>query len=368
VIDPVELTQKLTRLDTRNPPGNETACAELLAALLGAEGFAVEVHSFGENRVNLIATLGQAEAGIAFTGHLDVVPLGTTEWSVDPFGGDIVDGRIYGRGTTDMKGGVAAMIAACCAERETIGRGRAVSLILSGGEETGSDGARALADAGLLPSARLLVVGEPTGNRFLAGHRGALWLRACTHGTTAHGSTPHLGENAIYKAARAAVALHSFEFNVAAHPVMGRPTLNLGTISGGQNINSVPDRAEFTLDIRTVPGQRHERVADEIGFAAGEDVEFTTLLDLPPVWSDPGGPVLHRAGVLYEQATGRAPEAESATYFTDAGVLTPAMRDVATIICGPGDPELAHTTDESCSIDRIREAQRVYQVLVAEFA
>lgn len=357
-IDAVALTQQLVRFDTRNPPGDEQACAEFLANLLRGNGFTVELHAFGEQRANVIARRGD-EPRKALTGHIDVVPLGTAAWTHDPFGAEIVDGKLYGRGACDMKAGVAAMIAAAVAEPDS-----AVSLYLTGGEETGSHGARALADAGLLDEAELLVVGEPTANQFLAGHKGALWLHACCHGVTAHGSTPHLGDNAIYKAARGISALKQFGFNVPPHAVMGSPTLNIGTMQAGQNVNSVPDRAEFTVDIRTVPGMSHDRLHDELGFTLGADADLGTLVDLPPVWSDPASATMRRMADAYASALGRSVAPASANYFTDASVLTPAMGNLPTIILGPGDPAMAHKTDEYCEVAAITDAVAIYRAII----
>lgn len=359
-IDAVALTADLVRFDTRNPPGDEAACAAFLAELLHGHGFAVELQSFGERRTNVVARRGKGPFR-ALTGHIDVVPLGTAPWTHDPFGAEIVDGKLYGRGACDMKAGVAAMIAASVAEPDA-----PVALYLTGGEETGSHGARALAEAGLLDAAELLVVGEPTANRFLAGHKGALWLRACCHGVTAHGSTPHLGDNAIYKAARGIAALERFGFNVPPHPVMGSPTLNVGTMQAGQNVNSVPDRAEFTVDIRTVPGMSHNRLRDELGFTLGGETELDALVDLPPVWSDPAGVAMQRMAAAYGRALGRPVAAASANYFTDASVLTPAMGGVPTLICGPGDPAMAHKTDEYCEVAAIHDAVAIYRAIISD--
>src|SRR6266498_2846770 len=132
------------------------------------------------------------------------------------------------------------------------------------GEETGSEGAFALARRGMRGQAGALVVAEPTTNRPLCGHKGALWLKATTRGVTAHGSMPEKGVNAIYAAARAVGRLEAFDFNVARHPVMGAPTLNVGTLHGGLNLNSVPDRAEIGIDIRTIPGMLHGLLRDQI--------------------------------------------------------------------------------------------------------
>lgn len=362
--DAVALTQRLVQFDTRNPPGGEAACAEFLAALLRDAGFRVELHGFGPGRVSVVARSGGDGPAAVFTGHLDTVPLGRAAWRFDPFGGEIRDGRLYGRGSTDMKAGVAAMIVAAAAAMAERPDEPPVTLVFTGGEETGSDGARALVEAGRLGEARTLVVGEPTGNRFLAGHKGALWLRACTHGTAAHGSTPHLGDNALYKGARAALQLEQFEFNTARHPVMGAPTLNVGTMAAGENINSVPDRAELTIDIRTIPGMQHAAVTDQIGFTLGTETELDVLVDLPPVWSDPDLADMRRLATAYRSASSREPEAASASYFTDASLLTPAFGNVPTVICGPGDPAMAHKTDEYCEIAEITAAVGIYRKMM----
>src|SRR5690606_40530332 len=134
-------------------------------------GFVVKRHNSAHYRCNLAAhRVGPGPAAV-FTGRFDTVPLGATAWSREPFGGEIVDGRLYGRGAADMKAGVAAMIAAAVAEASEIGE-RGITLVLTGGEETGSEGARAVAATGRLPEAAFPVVAEPTANTFLLGHKG----------------------------------------------------------------------------------------------------------------------------------------------------------------------------------------------------
>src|SRR6185437_16938244 len=117
-----------------------------------------------------------------------------------PFGGEIVDGRLYGRGASDMKSGVAAFVAAAIAEAGRLADGSGVKLVVTAGEETGCEGAASLAASGRLGAAGALVVGEPTANQLFVGHKGALWLKAATAGATAHGSMPEQGDNAVYKA------------------------------------------------------------------------------------------------------------------------------------------------------------------------
>ena len=157
----VALTQDLVRFRTINPPGDERACAEQLAALLERAGFAVEVMPFGEGRAQLVARIGGTtdKLPLGFTGHLDTVPLGAQPWSVDPLAADIIDGKLYGRGSSDMKSGVAAFVTACVALADRLAGTAGVVLLITAGEETGCTGAAALARATTaLPQVGALVV------------------------------------------------------------------------------------------------------------------------------------------------------------------------------------------------------------------
>src|SRR5581483_6014731 len=336
----VELTRDLVRFNTINPPGAERACAEALAGPLENAGFAVDTIPFGEGRAQLVARIGGSpeRPPIAFTGHLDTVPLGAQPWSVDPHAAEIADGRLYGRGSSDMKSGVAAFVTVCLELAGKLAGTPGVVLIITAGEETGCTGAAALAGGAKgLPQAGALVVAEPTGNRPLAGHKGALWLDAVTRGVTAHGSMPDKGINAVYKAARAVTALQDFDFNVARHDVLGAPTLNVGTIAGGLNINSVPDRAAIGIDIRTIPGQNHAGIRDQLASYLGADVELGTRLDAQSVWTSPDDAWIGTVVRIAREIAGVGGEVGAAPYFTDASILTPAMGGPPTAIIGPGE-------------------------------
>ena len=367
-LDPVQLTQDLVRFDTINPPGRELACIEMLASLLSEAGLQIKIHEFGEKRANLIATLDAEKAGpaLCFTGHVDTVPLGGALWQRDPFGGEIIDGRVYGRGSTDMKSGVAAFVAATCAaargERKV---GGGVTLIITAGEETGCDGATELVKAGILKRGGALVVAEPTSNVAMVGHKGALWLRAVMTGVTAHGSMPHLGVNAAYKAARAVGKLEIFDFNEAPHPHLGKPTLNVGAMRAGINVNSVPDRAEIDIDIRTIPSLPHARVKEHLAAELGDDISMSALVDVPAVWTEPKNAWLADVFAAVHAVTGKEPlPIATVPYFTDASVLKPALGDPPTVVLGPGEPGMAHQTDEYCFVGHIRDAAEIYARLI----
>ena len=256
----LDLTRKLIAFNTINPPGNEFDCATFLADILERAGFEIKLHDWQSQRPNLIATLPATESpardAIVYSGHLDTVPLGQARWTVDPFAGEVKNGRLYGRGTSDMKSGVAACVMAGLAlAREPVRRAE-VRLILSAGEETGCEGVLALAERpDILGTCEALIVAEPTDNRPFVGHKGALWLQLVHRGVTAHGSMPDKGVNAIFAACKSVEALRGFDFGVTPHPVMGGPSLNIGNMMAGMNINSVPDLALVGVDIRSTVGQ-----------------------------------------------------------------------------------------------------------------
>ncbi|MGI4855599.1 MAG: M20 family metallopeptidase [Janthinobacterium lividum] len=373
LLDPVALTQSLVRFDSVNPPGDEEACARFLMTVLDELGFRTVLHRFGERRFNLVATLagrnGDASTShpLGFTGHLDTVPLGNARWTQDPHGGQIVDGRVYGRGTSDMKGGIASFIAACSTMIDALRDSDGLQLILTGGEETGCDGAKALLaeQPALLTQLGALIVGEPTENRVVIGHKGALWLKAVARGVTAHGAMPQEGVNAIYRAARAITDIQTFDVG-AAHPRMGAPTLNVGTIAGGLNTNSVPDHAEFSIDMRTVPGLDHACLTARLHRHLG-DVDLSPIIDLPSVYSDPEQSWVARMTALSADLVGPSGTARTVQYFTDAAVLQPACGYPPTIILGPGESLMAHKTDEYCRVDRLHQAVSLYRAILDDW-
>ena len=366
--DVVELTRALVSMNTINPPGNEHQCCSFLAGLFDDAGFDVVVSEFEDGRSNLIARIGhgdQSSLPICFTGHVDTVPLGIEPWSVDPFAGIVEDGKLFGRGSTDMKAGVAAMSVAALSKVSLLENTPGVILIFTGGEETGCDGAKALCEhPELLGNAGALVVGEPTSNRPLIGHKGALWFHAISRGITAHGSTPELGVNAVYAACRAVGKIEDFGFNVTPHAILGSPSINVGRMQGGINVNSVPDHAEFDIDIRTIPSQDHREIQAHMESYLEGDIELQTTVDVEGVLSDFANPWIQN---VYDDITpilGAKPGIETAKYFTDASVLTPAFGNPPTLVLGPGDAAMAHKTDEYCEVDKIRQAVELYETLI----
>jgi succinyl-diaminopimelate desuccinylase len=368
-MDPVQLAARLIRFDTCNPPGRATWGEEEvllhLAGLLAPAGFSVALDRFGPGRASLVARLnpGRPEPALCLAGHIDTVPLGEAPWSVPPLAGEVRHGRLHGRGASDMKSGIAAL---CCAALELAAAGvtREIALYVFGGEESGCAGSFSVAgQPELLGRPGAVVVAEPTRNRPLLGHKGALWLAGECAGRTAHGSMPELGDNALYKAVDAVQRLRSLDLGAAPHPHLGAPTLSINTLHAGQNPNSVPDLARFTLDLRTVPAQDHAALAARAAATAGPDAAIATMLDIPAVWTEPDDPWARRAFGVLDPLLDRPAGIETVQFFTDAAAFRRALPRVPILILGPGDPALAHRTDEFCEVDQIRAAAAMYLAL-----
>ena len=373
-LNPVELTQELIRFNTINPPGNEDQICEYLQGILEANGYECRKVEFAPRRTSLVAKIGSCSASkpsICFTGHVDVVPLGARPWKFEPFAGVIEDGKLYGRGSSDMKSGVAAFVVAAIQMANEAKQGAGVSMIITAGEETGCEGAFHVAASqeilDFLGPAGCFVVAEPTANEPLLGHKGAYWLKAKTEGITAHGSMPERGENAFYKLAKAAITLEQFTFDTPPHALMGQGTLNVGTAKAGLNINSVPDAAEMTLDIRTVAGQSHSHIYGCLCKALGPTVQLDTIIDIEGVYTPSNDPWMAKVFDHCEKLNGVRPVEKTVSYFTDASALKSAIGNPPTVILGPGQPEMAHQTDEFCYVDKIEDATQLFANLISDW-
>lgn len=361
------LTQKLISFNTVNPEGNEKDIAIFVGNILSSNGFAIDYHKLDNNRLTLIAEKGLSniKPPIVLTGHFDTVPPGEKQWNEDPFSGKIKEGKIYGRGSSDMKGGLAAMIVASIEAFNDSALQGGVRLIFTAGEEPGCHGAKHLADTGYnLGQASAIIVGEPTANIPAIGHKGALYLKVSALGKTAHSSMPDLGVNAIYKVARAISQIENFKFNVERDELHGFPSVNVGLVKGGKNLNSVPDHAEFTIDIRSTDKVKHSEILKKLSHVLGKEVIIEVLVDLPPVSSFEFSPFIQ----LVYDVCGINPKKDdlrkSLPYMTDGAVLQQLYNGVPTIILGPGQPEMAHQTDEFCHTTKIEEAVSIYKNII----
>jgi succinyl-diaminopimelate desuccinylase len=343
-VDVVDLTRRLVRIPSVSGSSGEAAALELLVERFDDARYRVRTLAGPDGSLRAVAVVPAIDTGplVVLTGHVDVVPTGDEAlWAHPPFSGDLVDGRVWGRGTTDMKGGVAAIVAAL----DAAAPGSAVAALFTVEEETGSRGAAEAATLLDGLEVGLLVVAEPTDGRVVRGHRGVTWLRVATDGVAAHGSTPHLGRNAITGLTRV--------LDRAATEGTGWDTLNVGTIGGGTAVNVVPDRAWAQVDLRT-----GDPLADPAAWWRGQPdvVDVAVELALPAVLLDPDDPEVVRLGIR--------PDDRVVGYFTDAAVLTGALSCDRVVLLGPGQTDLAHKRDESVAVEALHRAVTDFSDLI----
>ncbi|WP_088319838.1 M20/M25/M40 family metallo-hydrolase [Kineosporia sp. R_H_3] len=359
----LDLLTDLVRL--RTVADGEEAAAVRCAAVLDDAGLRTTGVAWAPNRFQVVARAG-GDAPLTFTGHLDTVPATPSDWSVDPWAAARDGDRMVGRGTSDMKAGVAALVVAVAEHARRPHTCRGVQVVLTAGEETGCTGAAQI-PAAVLAGGGPLVVAEPTGNRLVLGHKGALWLRLTAAGRAAHGSAPWLGDNAAVRLARAAVALHD-ETGWPVHETFGPMTANVGYLAGGVQPNIVPDSAQMLLDVRVVPGVALDDVRAKVAALAGEGVTVADHVVLPPVGTAPDDPFVGLVADALGAVGLDADVAPPARYFTDAsvlaGLLGPAAAldgpHVPTVVLGPGEADQCHVADEWCSTSKTEAAVEVY--------
>ena len=374
-----DLLRGLIRIDSCNPPGREAPVAELLGQHLLAAGLEVELDRFAEGRANVVARwrgTGDAPA-LLFNGHLDTVPVQHEQWRHDPHAATVEGDCLHGRGTVDMKGGVAALAMACMVlARADVRLDRDLIFAGTAGEEVDCCGSVRL--AGRLATRDLgpvgaLVVGEPTSLQVVTAHKGALWLEITTTGKAAHGSMPEQGRNAILAMYRVIESLRAYRPDHRPHPLLGPPTLNLGTIRGGAKVNIVADLCVLSADLRTLPGQDHRTLLHEVralsaAAVAGEPgvkVQVRVLTDRAPINTPLADPLVGTALGVAGAVLGGSPAPRGVSYFSDASVLTPAL-GVPTLIFGPGDERLAHQVDEYTTLSSVVAAARFYTALAQD--
>lgn len=366
----VDLTRELIRFQSVNPPGNERPVAEYLAQRLRELGLEAEIEEVETGRANVIARLrGQGFGHLVFTGHTDVVPPGGQKWTHGPFDADLVDGKIYGRGSADMKGGVASIVTAMAALAASNFEPKAdIILAATCGEEAGLLGARAMADRGSLQGARYLVVAEPSNLEVFIGEKGVLWVKIRALGRTGHGSMPWLGINAVSYMARLIPRLEEYPFPFEESSLLGKPTISVNMIEGGNKVNVVADLCELTLDLRTVPSQVHQAIVAAIDalaqdvardFHADLRVEVEVQEDVGPLETDRTEPLVEAMTSSVRAVTGGEPIVGGVPYGTDAAYLGPGF-NIPMVICGPGTQGVMHQPDEYVHVEQLVQAAGIY--------
>jgi acetylornithine deacetylase/succinyl-diaminopimelate desuccinylase-like protein len=364
----VQLTQKLLQATGQNPPGEEAATVAALSAAGIELGLDVVADRVEPGRDNLSITLaGGNGPGLLLLGHTDVVPIGDG-WTKDPFGGSVQDGRIYGRGASDMKGGLAAALAALAALRG-IGLSGPVELAALVDEEETGKGIRSYVGSAGSPFLGCITA-EPTDLQTVIGARGDSYLRVAIHGRACHAGNPDDGANAIYGAAAVIAEIERLHAELAAkpHPLLGPATWSVGQINGGTGGSIVPAECVLVADRRLLPGESPEAVLDDLrNRVAGlklADRGLTVELEMPmemPAFETPADAELVRiTDAALADAGGPGLPLGGWTAACDGGFVARDL-GVPVVVLGPGSvTDQAHRADESVGIEELVVAARAY--------
>lgn len=344
---------------------------ELLAERFEALGFACEILPVPglPGKANLIATLGRGPGGLVLAGHTDTVPFDEALWSVDPLALTARDGRLYGLGSTDMKGFFAVIHEAV---QEFAGAPLQSPLLVlaTADEESSMEGARSLVRLGR-PSARYAVIGEPTSLRPVHMHKGVMMESLRIQGQSGHSSNPALGRNALEAMLEVMNELLRFRDGLQRdyrnpHFTIAAPTLNLGVIHGGDNPNRICGHCALEFDVRLLPGMECDAIREKIrGIVAPIAQRRGVELSLTPLF--PGAPPFgnehSELAAVAARLTGHAPQ--SVSFGTEAPFLQELGMD--TIVLGPGSIDLAHQPDEYMELAQVRPAIDLLKALIRRY-
>jgi acetylornithine deacetylase len=373
--DALALARALIQIDSRNPTlspdsSGEGDCARALASVLDDWGFRVELKEAAPGRPNVLARVGQADTPtLMLNGHLDVV--GIEGMTHKPFSAESRNGRIYGRGSADMKAGIAAMCAAAATLPPDSGRQILIAAVVD--EEYESLGTRALLAAGI--RAQAAIVTEPTRLAICPAHRGFAWFDVYLKGRAAHGSRYDVGIDAITHAGLLLAELDRLEHGRQSgptHALLGRGSLHASTIAGGVGLSTYPELCSLVIERRTIPGESVETAMNEITDAChrikGIRPQFDASVKLRTAQLPSDVPVeapIVQHLVVAMQRESVPVKIEGLSAWTDAALLNEA--GIPAVCFGPGDITLAHAAEEFVPVNEIERATRVLGSVVREW-
>ena len=358
-----ELLIQVLSIPSVNHKDDEGKVAEYLQTYLTEAGIEAKVQRIDETHANLIAFIPGENPGkpTVWNGHIDTVPYGDlAEWETNPATPTEKDGKLYARGASDMKSGIAAM-AYTLATIVKSGKKPAYDITLIGtcDEEKNGLGARELVKAGLLPDVEEVLIGEPTGLNIGIAQKGCLWLEFEVFGKTSHGAYPEQGANAVDYAVRMAERLKEF-VTEAAHPILGNATAQITQITGGVAPNMTPDRCTVLMDMRLVPGQTKEIIIDKLEEIAKEyaeetegqiRVEYHVKNDRIAVSTEPEDTFTKKLQKNIEN-NGVSPKNIGINYFTDGSIMLQANSKLKVLLFGAGEADLCHKSNEYVYLDK----------------
>lgn len=365
-----EILQTLVRTNTTNPPGNEMDLVHKILDYFPREKIKYDILNHGNNRGSLIISLpGQMEnQSIAFIGHIDTVPVtDENEWTYPPFGAFVEGDELHGRGSADMKGGVTAMILTALYFIENkLTPPQTLKFCFTADEESDGIGVTAIREAGFLNDMVRLIIPEPSNEKIGLGEKGALWLSIKAEGKASHGSRPDIGTNAVSHLIQYIKKLSNLVNTTKREPLLGNATFQITTFHGGVKTNIIPDLAEATIDIRTVPGNDHENI-----IAKGRDIarqtmeqhpdlniEFSVENNRPPLIMDENNDFIKEWKDVFRQLSYES-VTKGLNFYTDASQVIPQL-DVPFVILGPGKEEMAHQVNEKTNLSAVEQIAKIY--------
>lgn len=362
------ILRKLININTTNPPGNEMELIKVILSFFSEE-MDYKIIDHGDNRGSLLIELkGKDEEKIGFIGHLDTVPVpDESSWIYPPFSGVMKDGYMYGRGASDMKGGIAAMIlTALYFIENNIAPPHTIKFVFTADEESGGLGIKTLRDKGLLRDISKVFIAEPSDEQIGICEKGALWLNIYVKGKSAHGSKPELGINAVEKICEYINRIKKSIDLDKNHPLLGKPSLAITSIQGGIKTNIIPEEAKASVDIRTIPGFDHNEILMKAS-RIGKDMEKENpgmCIDIqiennrPPLTIDKDNDFIKDVVKIYEQLSYPV-EFKGINFYTDASQLIP-FHDIPFVILGPGEENMCHQRNERINIESIIRMTKFY--------
>jgi succinyl-diaminopimelate desuccinylase len=367
-----ELLRALVRIETENPPGNERECAEFVHDWFADRGIETELVSDPDpDRPQVVGRVGDGEPAVVLNGHLDVVPAGDhDEWRHDPYGADVVEGALYGRGSADMKAGVAvAMLTAARLQDDLEDGDLDGSIVVHGamGEETGDPGTRRLLELGY--GGDYGVVLEPTGLRVATRTKGTAWYTIDVRGEPSHASSPDQGSNAIRNAEPVLDAIDRYDGRVRRRvdELLGPAYATVTEFHAGTKENIVPENAEITLDRRVLPDEEFETINRELDDlladveeAHGIETDWERFMTYAPCRIDDDSPLAETVRRHAADVAGAPTEPWAIPAATDTRNLVNDA-GIEAITWGPGDLSEAHTVDEHVDLAEVDAALEILE-------
>lgn len=371
----ITLTKKMIEMGSQNPPGKTNHIVEYLQKECLLLGFQVQIEPLDNQRQNIVISLGSEKRDIILSGHLDTVPIGEeSNWDYPPLKATIVDGKIFGRGSADMLGGVATLIAVMDAIKKSgVKLTHRIVFLGTADEEVGMNGASHLKKLGYMEKADCLIITEATDMRVGIAEKGPLWVRVKVIGKAAHGSIPEAGINAIEGATEVIQNIKSI-IPKFSHDLLGKSTLNIGLISGGTKINIVPEQCHIELDFRLVPGvnvddfnNKLTRYFNELSAKYPHKFSHEIVHFIPALSTNQNELIIQNLLHWSAKITGNPPNPIGLTYATDAAVLLP-HENIPFAIIGGGSSTIIHKANEFVPIEElVNTAKIITSAIVSTF-